>query len=103
MIEFSVIIFSKPHHQNELSEALTPLVKASRAEKGAVMYDLHSCEEGVFVITEKWESQEALDAQLGFKNKIENNTHEMTAHFRAFQEKAGALVEKVLKLPLLQV
>jgi len=91
VIEFSVIIFSKPHHQNELSEALTPLVNASRAEKGAVMYDLHSCEEGVFVITEKWESQEALDA------------HEMTAHFRAFQEKAGALVEKVLKLPLLQV
>lgn len=91
MIEFSVIIFSKPHHQNALSEALAPLVKASRAEKGAVMYDLHSCEDGVFVITEKWESQEALDA------------HEVTAHFKAFQEKAGALVDKVLRLPIVKV
>ena len=91
MIEFSVIIFSKARQQGALLEALTPLVKASRLEKGAVMYDLHSCEDGVFVITEKWKTQEALDA------------HEATAHFQSFQEKADALVEKVLRLPLVSV
>lgn len=55
------------------------------------MYDLHASEEGVFVITEKWESQEALDA------------HEATPHFIHFQEKASLLVEKVLRLPMVHM
>ena len=91
MIEFSVVIFSQPNKQEALLEALTPLVKASREETGAVMYDLHSCEDSVFVITEKWESQAMLDA------------HEATAHFKGFQEKAGDLVEKVIRLPLVSI
>ena len=91
MIEFSVIIFSQTNQQEALLKLLTPLVEASREEKGAVMYDLHSCEEGVFVITEKWESQAALDA------------HEATTHFVAFQEKASDLIEKVIRLPLVSI
>lgn len=91
MIEFSVVIFSKPHQQDLLTKALTPLVKASRKEKGAIMYDLHSSGDGVFVITEKWESQAAL------------NAHEATAHFTDFQEKAGDLVDKVIRLPLVSM
>lgn len=91
MIEFSVIIFSKPNQNEALLDVLKPLVSASREEKGAVMYDLHSSEEGVFVITEKWQSQAALDA------------HEATKHFTNFQEKASDLVEKVLRLPIVSV
>lgn len=91
MIEFSVVIYSQPNQQDALLDALLPLVKSSREEVGAVMYDLHACEEGVFVITEKWQSQDALDA------------HEATEHFVGFQEKAGKLVEKVLRLPLVSV
>ena len=91
MIEFSVVIFAKPHQEEALLDALTPLVKASRIEQGVIMYDLHSCEDGVFVITEKWESQAALDA------------HEATPHFKGFQDKAGALVEKVVRLPLVKI
>lgn len=91
MIEFSVIIFSKPNQNEALLDVLKPLVSASREEKGAVMYDLHSSEEGVFVITEKWQSQAALDA------------HEATNHFTNFQEKASDLVEKVLRLPIVSV
>lgn len=91
MIEFSVIIFSQPNQQEVLLNVLKPLVSASREEKGAVMYDLHSSEEGVFVITEKWESQDALDA------------HEATAHFTDFQKKASNLVEKVMRLPLVSI
>lgn len=91
MIEFSVIIYSKPDQQSKLLETLTPLVEASREETGAIMYDLHSSGDGVFVITEKWESQAAL------------NAHEATAHFKSFQDKAGELVEKVLRLPLVSM
>lgn len=91
MIEFSVIIYSKPGQQNGLSETLISLVEASRQEQGAIMYDLHSSEDGVFVITEKWESQAALD------------THEATAHFKSFQDIAETLVEKVLRLPLVSM
>ena len=58
MVEFSVVIYSLPNQQDALLDALLPLVKSSREEVGAVMYDLHACEEGVFVITEKWQSQE---------------------------------------------
>ena len=53
MIEFSVVIYSQPNQQDALLDALLPLVKSSREEVGAVMYDLHASEEGVFVITEK--------------------------------------------------
>ena len=91
MVEFSVIIYSKSDQQNRLLETLTPLAEASREESGAIMYDLHSSGDGVFVITEKWESQAALDA------------HEATAHFKGFQDKAGELVEKVLRLPLVSM
>jgi quinol monooxygenase YgiN len=91
VIEFSVIIFSQPNQQEALLKLLTPLVEASRKEKGAIMYDLHSSEEGVFVITEKWQSQATLDA------------HEATTHFIVFQEKASALIEKVLRLPLVSI
>lgn len=91
MIEFSVVIYSQPNQQDALLDALLPLVKSSREEVGAVMYDLHASEESVFVITEKWQSQDALDA------------HEATEHFVGFQEKAGELVEKVLRLPLVSV
>lgn len=55
------------------------------------MYDLHSSSDGMFVITEKWASQNALDA------------HEATTYFVDFQEKAGSLVEKFLRLPLVSV
>lgn len=91
MIEFSVVIYSQPNQQDALLNALLTLVKSSREEVGAVMYDLHACEEGVFVITEKWQSQDALDA------------HEATEHFVGFQEKAGKLVEKVRRLPLVSI
>ncbi len=84
MIEFSVIIFSKPNQNEALLDVLKPLVSASREEKGAVMYDLHSSEEGVFVITEKWQSQAALDA------------HEATKHFTNFQEKRVTLLKRYL-------
>jgi len=72
-------------------KALTVLVKASREEVGVIMYDLHSSSDGMFVITEKWASQNALDA------------HEATTYFVDFQEKAGSLVEKFLRLPLVSV
>ena len=91
MIAFSVIIYSQPAQSSALLTALTPLVTSSRKEAGAIMYDLHASEEGVFVITEKWESQEALDA------------HEATPHFIHFQEKASLLVEKVLRLPMVHM
>ncbi|WP_334047859.1 putative quinol monooxygenase [Alteromonas gracilis] len=91
MIEFSVIVFSRPNQQERLLQSLTVLVQASRKEPGAVMYDLHSSDDGLFVITEKWESQAALDA------------HEEAVHFADFQEKAKDLVEKVLRLPLIAI
>ena len=87
MIEFSVLLYAREGQSEALAEALLPLVKESQKEDGAIMYDLHASETELYIITEKWLNQEALDR------------HEATPHFSSFQAAAEKLVDKVVRLP----
>lgn len=87
MVEFSVLLYAKQGQTEALADALATLVKCSQQEEGAQMYDLHSSDDGLFVITEKWADQQVLDA------------HEATTHFTEFQSMAENLVENVVRLP----
>lgn len=64
------IFVAKPGHEAEVERLLQALVKPSRAEVGAVYYNLHKDRENPrrFVFTEEWENQAALDAHVASKH-----------------------------------
>ncbi|MFE3290646.1 putative quinol monooxygenase [Rhodococcus sp. NPDC059234] len=68
MSELRVVatIVAEPGSEAAVSEGLSALAAASRAEKGCVSYDLYesSSAPGTFVTIEVWTGQEALQAHL---------------------------------------
>lgn len=74
MVNLIAQIEVKPGAEAQVAEELRRLVAPSRAEAGCVSYTAYRAEGSAtsFVVVEKWESAEALDA------------HTETPHFRAF-------------------
>lgn len=55
-----------PVDRDKAVELMRPMVEASRAEAGCISYGFYEdpLAEGVFRVTEEWESEEALDAHF---------------------------------------
>jgi quinol monooxygenase YgiN len=85
MSEIAVVAISiaKPGFEEQLREALEGIVTPSRAEQGALQYDLHRDlrEPRRFVFYERWESEEALAA------------HAQSAHIAAYRKAIAEWVE----------
>jgi len=72
----------KPKFVEEARKELTGLVNETRKENGCIAYDLFqaSKDETSFMISEVWQSKEDL------------GRHSESAHFKAWNEKAGNMV-----------
>ena len=85
MSEIAVVAISiaKPGFEEPLREALEGIVAPSRAEAGALQYDLHRDlrEPRRFVFYERWESEEALAA------------HAKSAHIATYRAAVAELLE----------
>jgi quinol monooxygenase YgiN len=85
MSEIAVVAISvaKPGYEEPLHAALEGIVAPSRAEQGALQYDLHRDlrEPRRFVFYERWESEEALAA------------HAQSAHIAAYRRAVADWVE----------
>ena len=85
MSEIAVVAISiaKPGFEEPLREALEGIVAPSRAEAGALQYDLHRDlrEPRRFVFYERWESEEALAV------------HAQSAHIAAYRKVIADWVE----------
>lgn len=59
-------IVAKPGHEDDVEKAFADAAPAVHAEPGCLLYALHkkTAEPGVFVMVEKWASQEALGAHM---------------------------------------
>ncbi|MGC0379746.1 putative quinol monooxygenase [Streptomyces sp. SAI-229] len=74
---------ARPGREQELQEALVPLVTATHQEPGCVAYEPHRGHDdpALFVMHEIWQSEAHLRA------------HEQSAHLREFAEKAASLTD----------
>ncbi len=74
---------ARPGREQELQEALVPLVTATHQEPGCVAYAPHRGHDdpALFVMHEVWQSETHLRA------------HEQSAHLRQFAEKAASLTD----------
>jgi quinol monooxygenase YgiN len=81
-IEVLAVLIAKPGQEAALSAVLHALVAPTRAEQGALFYDLHQDREDParFVFFESWASQADLDA------------HNASPHLLALQEQLPALL-----------
>ncbi|CAB3770625.1 putative quinol monooxygenase [Paraburkholderia humisilvae] len=85
MSEIAVVAISiaKPGCEEQLRVALEGIVAPSRAERGALQYDLHRDlrEPRRFVFYERWESEDALAA------------HGQSAHIGAYRKQIADWIE----------
>ncbi|WP_306321418.1 MULTISPECIES: putative quinol monooxygenase [unclassified Streptomyces] len=72
-VMLTIVITTLPGHGQEQIDAYERLAPLVRAEKGCLQYDLHRVtgEPDRFVLIERWDSQEALDAHDATPHMIE--------------------------------
>ena len=65
-VDVVAVITARPGSEAIVEGALTALAGPSRRDHGCISYDLFASDSapGTFVTTEKWESQEDLDAHM---------------------------------------
>ncbi|HXH36530.1 MAG TPA: putative quinol monooxygenase [Plantibacter sp.] len=66
-----------PHRAAELRALLTSFVEPTRAEPGALAYDLHEDDAGDLVFTERWRSEADLRAHLALPHMVAFQTSRM--------------------------
>lgn len=59
-----------PHRAAELRALLVSFVEPTRAEPGALAYDLHEAANGDLVFTERWRSEADLRAHLALPHMV---------------------------------
>jgi quinol monooxygenase YgiN len=86
-LEVVAVITAKPGSEQIVQEALCALVAPSRGDHGCISYDLFvsATAPGTFVTTEKWESQEDLDAHMASPHMAEAITA-AGEHFDGFPD-----------------
>lgn len=87
------VIKAKKGKEQILFDVLKNVVAPTHQEKGCIKYGLHRSpdEAGTFVMVEKWESKETLDAHLA------------SAHIAAAFARKEELIENISIYPLISV